>query len=91
MSHKLELFYYDGCPFCQYVLGTIQKLNVKVSLCNIQESEEHYERLVADTGRKTVPCLYIDNKPMFESSDIMQWLEKNQSKLEKILKEGYGS
>ncbi|WP_127716618.1 glutathione S-transferase N-terminal domain-containing protein [Halobacteriovorax sp. HLS] len=83
MYQKLELFYYDACPFCQYVLGTINKLNVKVDLCNIQEDQKCYERLVQDTGRRTVPCLYIDNKAMFESSDIMQWLEDNQEKLEK--------
>ncbi len=83
MSQKLELFYYDSCPFCQYVLGTINKLNIKVEFCNIQESRESYERLMNDTGRRTVPCLYIDNKPMFESSDIMQWLENNHSTLDK--------
>lgn len=83
MFKKLELFYYDGCPFCQYVLSTIEKLNLKVENCNIQKNEECYNRLMEDTGKRTVPCLYIDNKPMFESSDIMQWLETNQENLEK--------
>lgn len=83
MSTKLELFYYDGCPFCQYVLGTINKLNVKVDYCNIQEDQANFDRLMKDTGRRTVPCLYIDNKPMFESSDIMEWLESNHTSLEK--------
>jgi glutaredoxin len=83
MSKKLELFYYDACPFCQYVLGTIKSLNIKVEYCNIQEEQKHFERLTNDTGRRTVPCLYIDNKPMFESSDIMKWLEDNQDSLEK--------
>lgn len=36
-----------------------------------------------DTGRRTVPCLYIDNQPMFESQDIMEWLRDNESNLEK--------
>lgn len=80
---KLELFYYDACPFCQYVLSTIKNLNIKVDYCNIQEDENSYNRLVKDTGRRTVPCLYIDNKPMFESSDIMKWLEDNSDSLEK--------
>jgi glutaredoxin len=84
MSKKLEFFYYDACPFCQYVLSTINNLKIKVEYCNIQESEECYNRLINDTGRRTVPCLYIDNKPMFESSDIMQWLESNQDQLEKV-------
>ncbi|ATH08959.1 hypothetical protein BIY24_13680 [Halobacteriovorax marinus] len=80
---KLELFYYDACPFCQLVLGVIDELNIAVDYCNIQESMEHLNRLTSDTGRRTVPCLYIDNKPMFESSDIVDWLKENQSKLQK--------
>ena len=44
---------------------------------------ESLKRLVDDTGRRTVPCLYIDNKPMFESADIMDWLSENSDKLEK--------
>jgi glutathione S-transferase len=27
------------------------------------------------TGRNTVPCLYIDDVPLFESADIIDWLE----------------
>ena len=33
------------------------------------------------TGRNTVPCLYIDGKPMFESRDIAAWLETNKDKI----------
>jgi len=80
---KLEFFYYDACPFCQYVLSTINSLNIKVEFCNIQQDENSLNRLVNDTGRRTVPCLYVDNKPMFESSDIMKWLEDNADSLEK--------
>ncbi len=80
----LELFYYDACPFCQFVLRTIKELKIKVQYCNIQENEIHLNRHIGATGRRTVPCLYIDNEPMFESSDIIQWLQSNQSRLEKI-------
>ena len=29
------------------------------------------------TGRTQVPCLFIDDVPMFESADIIAWLKKN--------------
>ncbi len=80
---KLELFYYDACPFCGFVLNEINKLSIKVDYKNILEDQESRSRLESDTGRRTVPCLYIDNKPMFESQDIIQWLNKNADKLEK--------
>ncbi|OIQ16858.1 MAG: hypothetical protein BM556_14470 [Bacteriovorax sp. MedPE-SWde] len=80
---KLEYFYYDACPFCQMVKSVINQLNVKLEYKNIQEDEASFNRLVADTGRRTVPCLYIDNKPMFESADIINWLQTNIDNLEK--------
>lgn len=80
---KLELFYYDSCPYCHLVLNTINKLNLKVDLLNIYEDSKYLNRLLQDTKRKTVPCLYIDNIPMHESRDIVDWLNKNQNSLEK--------
>ena len=65
-------------------METIRELNLKVELKNIHEDFSHLEKLRADTGRTTVPCLYIDGRPMFESHDIMDWLKANTDKLEKI-------
>ena len=80
---KLELYYYDQCPFCQLVLRKIQALNLqsKINFNNTLENPEHRTFHAKTTGRTTVPCLYIDDKPMFESSDICQWLEENASKI----------
>ncbi len=82
-SPKLELFKFDACPFCVFVMDKIDDLNILVEMKDIQRDSESYKRLVSDTGKRTVPCLYIDNKPMFESSDIVAWLIENSDKLEK--------
>jgi glutaredoxin len=82
-SPKLDLYYFDACPFCQYVLRAIQGLNIKVNYMHIYDEPKNMEKLMQDTGRKTTPCLYIDGNPMFESQDIIDWLEKNQDNLEK--------
>ena len=80
---KLEFFYYDACPFCQRVKSIISDLNIKLDYCDISTDNASLERLMTDTGRRTVPCLYINNKPMFESADIANWLKDNVEKLEK--------
>lgn len=80
---KLELFKYDTCPFCVRVMMVVDKLNLKVEMKDILMDQSNLQRLMSDTGRRTVPCLYIDNQPMFESADIMQWLTENSDKLEK--------
>lgn len=79
----LELFYFEACPFCQIVLQLVTELKIKVEYLDIQRSAEALQRLQKDTGRRTVPCLYIDNKPMFESRDIMLWLKENTDNLAK--------
>lgn len=64
-------------------MSVIEDLNLKVEMKNILQDQSNLKRLVNDTGRRTVPCLYIDNVPMFESQDIMKWLNDNESSLEK--------
>lgn len=82
-SPKLELYYYDGCPFCGMVLDVINNLGVKVDYKHIHKDPKNHEKLQKDTGRGTTPCLYIDGKPMHESRDIISWLESNKDSLEK--------
>ena len=84
MKTKLDLYYYDSCPFCKIVLKTITDLNLLVDLKNIHLEESNLKKLLKDTGRRTVPCLYIDNEPLFESLDIVAWLNKNADNLEKV-------
>ena len=80
---KLELFCYNACPYCATVTRTIKKLNLEIIEIDVHNDQKGLERLQRDTGRRTVPCLYIDNVPMFESQDIVNWLEANQDRLKK--------
>ncbi len=80
---KLELYYYIQCPFCLRVVRKIEELGLKDyiehkdTLVHREHNDFHYHK----TGRTTVPCLYIDGRPMFESSDINIWLEKNEKRI----------
>lgn len=80
---QLDFYYFDACPYCQRVLNVIKKYNIKVDYKDIYQGTTHMQKLLLITGKKTVPCLFIDGDPMFESLDIMSWLEKNLDKLEK--------
>lgn len=64
-------------------MGVIKKNNIKVNYKNIYEDTNNLQKLIYITGRKTVPCLFIDGVPMHESGDIMVWLEQNLERLEK--------
>lgn len=81
---KLELYYFPQCPYCQIVLEALRVtgLEAKTTYYNIMEDSHRRDKLIKDTGRKTVPCLYIDDKPMHESRDISDWLHKYAKELQ---------
>ena len=72
----LELYYYKECPFCRIVLSTIRQLGIEkqITMKNTRESSEYRDELVARNGRRQVPCLLVDGKPMLESRDISAFL-----------------
>lgn len=82
---KLELYYFSECPYCQIVEHTLQKTGLKkyVTYKNTRENPQFREDLVKVTGRGTVPCLFIDGKPMHESRDISNWLQNYAQELSK--------
>lgn len=80
---ELDFYYFDACPYCQRVIKVIEKNNIKVNWIDIHEDLNSMQKLLQITGRKTVPCLFIDGTPMHESLDIIKWLETNLDRLTK--------
>ena len=80
---KLVLYYYDSCPYCQLVMRAITKIDLIMEYKNTQQDQNNRAYLVQRTGRSTVPCLFIDDVPMHESRDIVDWLDENENRLEK--------
>ena len=80
---KLELFYYNQCPFCFRVVKAIDELGLqeKITFRNVLDNPQDRKYHMDQTGRTTVPCLYVDDKPMFESADIIQWLKDKKSEI----------
>jgi len=72
---NLKLYYKETCPFSQKVLKAIEDNNIKdVELRNINEKDEYREELINIGGKEQVPCLFIDEKPMYDSEDIIKYL-----------------
>lgn len=80
---KLDLYYFDACPFCQLVLNKVQELKLKdfIDFKDIMSNPEYRQFHIEQTGRATTPCLYIDGTPLFESQDIVHWLEENKNQI----------
>lgn len=82
-SPELDFYFFETCPYCQKVMNVINKHKIKVNYKDIYEDTNNLQKLIYITGKKTVPCLFIDGDPMHESLEIISWLEKNLSTLEK--------
>ena len=74
----LELFKKDTCPYCRKVLDYINgEGRTDIQFRDILNDPDSLERLIAIGGKKQVPCLFIDEKPLYESMDIIAWLQEH--------------
>ena len=74
----LELYKKDTCPYCQRVMKYINESGrTDIIYRDILQDPEAERILVTVGGKKQVPCLFIDGTPMYESLDIIKWLEEH--------------
>ena len=70
------MFYkYDSCGYCARVRRVLDLLDIEVQLRDTLYDPGVRSELYEKTGRSTVPCLFIDGEPLFESEDIVAWLQ----------------
>ena len=75
------LYYYPTCPYCIKVLSFMKKNNLAIPLKNIHEDPRYGHELIKIGGSRQVPCLVIDGKALYESDDIIAWLNNNPDRL----------
>ena len=74
----LELYKMQTCPFCRKVMDYIASTGrTDVVYRDINSDSEAEQTLITVGGKRQVPCLFIDGKAMYESMDIIAWLEKH--------------
>lgn len=76
-TEGLVLYKFNSCPFCQRVQQQIGPLGLAedIELRDTSQDPKAKTLLRERTGRTQVPCLFIDGKPLFESSDISAYLQ----------------
>ncbi|MDX8431637.1 MAG: glutathione S-transferase N-terminal domain-containing protein [Candidatus Algichlamydia australiensis] len=76
-SEQLVLYYMPTCPYCKPVLNKIREKNIPVTLKNVSADPSAKRELISKGGKGQVPCLFINGRPMYESSAILQYLDNN--------------
>ncbi len=79
-AKDLTLYQFLACPFCIKTRRAIYKLNLPIETRSAFEGSPHRKALLEGGGRVKVPCLRIEQDGkvewMYESSDIIRYLEK---------------
>lgn len=76
-NHELALYVMTGCPYCLKVKHFLADNGVTIPERNISTDSDAEQTLIAVGGKRQVPCLFIDGKPLYESSDIIAWVQEN--------------
>ena len=72
---KLTLYYLPSCPYCQKVLQFMDNHQIDIELKDTSRPDN--KSYLLENGKKgQVPCLFIDNQPLYESNDIISYLGK---------------
>ena len=77
---NMSLYQLPACPFCVKVRRELKRQGVVIDLKNISQSETHRKELIEQGGKRTVPCLKIEQGDkvqwLYESSDIIDYLRE---------------
>ena len=71
----LVLYMYETCPYCLRVMASLRSLGLDVPMRNIRKDPTALSELLKVGGSKQVPCLFVNGKPLYESTDIIRYLE----------------
>jgi glutathione S-transferase len=77
-AEPLELYSYEGCPFCRIARETLSELEIPYIVRNVGRRSPRREELRTRAGKVQVPYLVDPNtgRAMFESADIVAYLEE---------------
>jgi len=70
----LTLYYKKSCPYCQKVIGFMDENHINLDMRDILQPGNQND-LIKIGGKKQVPCLIIDGKALYESDDIIAYLQ----------------
>ena len=77
---ELSLYQFFACPFCIKTRRAMHKLNLPIEMRDASQGSPYRAELLENGGKVTVPCLRIERQGkvewMYESSDIIRYLEK---------------
>lgn len=71
----LKIYTKDHCPFCVYLKNYLTKNDYEFENISVDDDQKLYENLKAKTNHNTVPQVFIGDKFIGGSEEILQYLK----------------
>lgn len=77
MSHSYTLYTMSTCPFCRRVETFMKEHGIDLPRKDILAEVGARDELISIGGKGQVPCLVIDGKALYESADIIAYMDQH--------------
>ena len=83
MSAKVVIYTTNYCPYCRSAKALFEQKGVKYQEIDVEDDKAKRDWLVATTGQRTVPQIFINDKSYGGFSDVKAL--DDQGKLDALL------
>lgn len=81
---NINMYSTSTCPYCEHAQALLERKGVEVNKILVDQSVEEFNTMIARTGLRTVPQIFIGERHVGGFTDLYR-LEQN-GELEQLLK-----
>lgn len=78
MTARVKLFVTDYCPYCRNAERLLRSLGIPFEAQDVTHDAETRARLVAETGWKTVPAIFIGDELIGGFTDLKALVDRGE-------------
>ena len=71
----LVLYKFNSCPYCRMVMDFIEQEGLNIPMRDTMRDQGAHDDLIRIGGKGQVPCLVINGEALYESRDIIRFLQ----------------
>ena len=68
----VTMYYTDSCPFCKNAEKLLLSKGIKIDKIDAEQEPEKFADIIAQTGRDSVPQIFIDGKHIGGFDDLSE-------------------
>jgi glutaredoxin 3 len=85
LMSKISMYSTETCPYCERALALFERKGLPVKKILVDQSSEEFDTMVARTGLRTVPQIFIGEHHVGGFTDLYR-IEQN-GELEQLLRQ----